>query len=251
MVRKILLILLFISFTSSVVLAKSRAYVDKNNIVIGEAISLTIVLDGNGRKPDFSFLKKNFRVIDGEKAIAFKVINGKSLKEIHYKFILIPNKTGKITIEPIRIKTDRAEEFTKRITINVVRKKTASKKKREVFIQSLLSNNAPFLNEQIIYTLKFYRNVEVTNLNYIPPAFKGFLVNKLDPDRTYRQTVNGLLYNVIELKYLLIPIKSGKTTIDKGEFSCAIILRDKRHNQNPFNSFLEIYEQKNKHYMAS
>ena len=225
--KRIIFIGIFLIFYASSSFAKNYAFVDKTRVTLGDVINFTISLDDGGITPDISQLKKHFAIMEQGRASSVKIINGNYSKKIFFKYSLVPKATGVFIIPPINING----QFTKEIKITVVKNSIKVIGDKKVFIDNLISNSSPFINEQIIYTFKIYHRVQVTNLNFSAPDFKGFMAKPIKPNKMYRENIEGLLFNVTEVSYILIPIKEGKIKIEGAELHFGIVL------QNAQNSF--------------
>ena len=219
---------LFLFSSFNLLFAEVRAFVDRNQVAIGESINLTIVLEDENSSIEMSNLKSHFKVIEQGRTSSVKIINNKYSKEVFFSYILIPKQIGKFTIPPIKVK----DKFTNKITIVVTKNKTKVTGNNEVFVDSSISNDSPFLNEQIVYSFKIYNRVEISDLNFQLPNFENFIAKPIKPDKFYRTQIEGMLFNVTEIKYVLIPIKSGKVNIQGGVLSFGVVMQG--NNTNSF-----------------
>ena len=69
------------------------------------------------------------------------------------------------------------------------------------------------MQSQVLYTLKLYRRVQITQASLNEPEIKDAVVEKLGEDSTYSTQVNGMNYWVTERKYAIFPQQSGVFTI--------------------------------------
>ncbi|NMC62524.1 MAG: protein BatD, partial [SAR324 cluster bacterium] len=79
------------------------------------------------------------------------------------------------------------------------------------FIRHQVSNETPFVGEQIIYTIEFYSRIqlEISRLHFIAEAFNDF---DLSSEKT-TEIAQGYSYKVLRQKYYLYPLRPGKQNI--------------------------------------
>ncbi len=90
------------------------------------------------------------------------------------------------------------------------------------FVEAEVSNAAPYVGEQIVYTFRYYQpagNIfgALDQPQFAPPAFSGFWSEGDSQQRQYQaQDKEGRPYSVTELNTVLIPTKTGELTIESG-----------------------------------
>ena len=212
------------------------AEVDRTAIGPGESVNLTVVVkDGKG-EVDISSIK-DFKVISRGKSSNFNFINGHASKEIRYSYTLLPLKEGRLVVPGLKIVSKGKTFFTKQIIINVAKDAgTSSEKSRDIFVLSSVSNKEPCEGEQIIYTFRLYNNMQVTNPRFEKPDFEGFDAKQTGDSRSFGKLISGTEYTVTELKYVLIPLKTGTITIKPAVLSCDIVRRGRDSYDSFFNN---------------
>ncbi|MBI2340529.1 MAG: protein BatD [Deltaproteobacteria bacterium] len=84
---------------------------------------------------------------------------------------------------------------------------------REYWITAEVSNRQPYVNEQILYTFRFYTRVNVGSATLTVPEFQDFWSEEVVPEKKYYQTIGGQKYVVSEKVVALYPLKAGELTI--------------------------------------
>lgn len=91
------------------------------------------------------------------------------------------------------------------------------------FVEAEVSNQTPYVGEQIVYTFRYYQPADnmfgmLDQPQFVPPAFSGFWSEGDGQQRQYQaQDKNGRIYSVTELNTVLIPTKAGDITIEPGQ----------------------------------
>ncbi len=215
--------------------AKISAVVDQNHITPDETVQLTVTIDCGKGTIDTSVIK-DFTVVSRGTGSSIQSINGQTTRQTLANFILIPLKTGSLTIPPLSVKTGGEVLKTREIKITVSRSTAQNTDQKELFVQGTVSNKTPYAGEQMIYTFSLYSAVRMANLRFQKPAFQGFTARQIGDSRTRQKVVNGRKFDVTQLDYLLVPIAEGTLTIDPALLGCDVIQSNKR-SRSGFDSF--------------
>jgi tetratricopeptide (TPR) repeat protein len=98
---------------------------------------------------------------------------------------------------------------------------------RDLFVVARVDRQSAYVNEQILYTFYLYRAeraAQITNVNYAPPSFQGFWMEKLkDSEKQSYKVLNGRRYVVTELSTALFPTTSGTLTIEPARLQLTLL----------------------------
>lgn len=217
MIKRLLTSLLLLTLISPSVWADVSARVDKSEIVIGEAINLTIsTSEMNGQAPDLKPLDQSFTITGMQQSSEITLINGKRSSSRNWTVTLEPkNTTAKSIIIPA-ITLDN--EKTTPITIKIIDTPTnLTLNGHDILkIETSLAQNTAYIQQQLLFTIRIYidqqqeRRLRINQL--ISAPLTDFETHELGRNN-YEREINGRLYNIIELRYVLSPQKSGTLTI--------------------------------------
>jgi len=216
---------------------KISAFVDQNRIMPDESVRLTVTIEGGNGEIDTSVIK-DFTVVSRGTGSSVQIINGHTTRKTNHNFILIPLSSGTLTIPPLRVKTGGQTLKTREITIKVSPSSADDTAPRDLFVRAVVSDNVPYVGEQIIYTFKLFSAIRIANLRFQKPEFSGFTARQIGDSRTVQTVVNGRNFDVTELDYLLVPVTEGNKTIDSAMLGCDVIQRNKNRNFG-FNNFFD------------
>ena len=91
-----------------------------------------------------------------------------------------------------------------------------------VFITLTADKESVWLGEQVILVFRYYRQRNAWDQpSYTPPRTEGFWRVDLPPERNYRTSVQGLFYEVTEIRYALFPTSSGQLVIEPAALTLA------------------------------
>jgi hypothetical protein len=85
---------------------------------------------------------------------------------------------------------------------------------QDYFVEAVVSDNAPFVGERIIYTFRFYARVLTTGINETLPDFAGFWLSGVLRTGDRRVTIEGSQYIVSEINAEISPLLNGDISIE-------------------------------------
>lgn len=213
-------------FLSAPAFADFTATVSRTTLPEGESFQLYLRQNGDAEQPDISVLNKAFTVIGQRKSYKTSIINGKAEKYNENILTLIPKKTGTVVLPAIYA----GKEHTSPATLTVVPAGTAlpasatlaqkQAAQAKVFLRANLSDEKPFVAQQVVYTVRLYtdENTVLLDGGLTPPQADGVTVEQWGDMRRSRTLINEVPYNVLEYRFLLFPQKSGKITLTAPRF---------------------------------
>ncbi len=219
MVIKILLLFSFVLLSFNALATNINVGVDRDPVSIDESFVITFEADDHiSDEPDFSPLQQDFEILTRKQSKSMKFSRGEYNKKTRWNLHAMAKRSGKITIPSIDFGNDRSPSIS--ITVN---KNTSSStnndsatENKEMFIEVDAKPNNAYVQQQIIYSVRFYRAVNINAASMAEPSITGgeVIIEKLGDDSTYETQRNGRRYIVIERKYALFPQQSGDITIE-------------------------------------
>ncbi|HBF13362.1 MAG TPA: hypothetical protein DDW49_08285 [Deltaproteobacteria bacterium] len=232
-----------------------QAAIDPSRASLEDELTLTVTVSGSMQATEPSLPSMAaFKVIPSGTSTSFQIINGQVGSQKAYSYILIPTQEGhfnmggvsvflngkeytsnplEVTIsksphvpsgkpaqQPDQVPTDEdAQTYLDRTQRNMADLKP-------YWIEAGLTNKNPFVNEQILYTFKFYTLVNVGQAQLSLPEFKDFWSEEVVPEKKYYTTLSGQKYVVSEKIIALLPLRSGDLSIP--ETSLRVEVPDQR-----------------------
>lgn len=229
LLNTILSTVLFLLSCQTVLAVEIKTTVDRNPVSINESFQITFTAtqspDG---EPDFSPLEKDFNILGTSQEDQFSWRNGKSSGTTQWVLDVSAKQPGNILIPPISFGDDLSQ--ASKISIN---KSTAPKQDKDLFLEVDVSTKTPYVQEQVIYTLRFFQKVQTASVRMKGVELKDAIIERLDEEKSYTTQLNGSTYKVTELKYAIFPQKSGSNTISPVILSADAVV----DNQPRFNGF--------------
>ncbi|MGB0909038.1 MAG: BatD family protein [Nitrospirales bacterium] len=196
-----------------------RAYVDRNPITVDETVRLIVEQQGQatGEAPDLSALKHNFDILGTSQSSQTSIINGQSSNSIQWVSMLAPKHAGKVTIPPIHVGGQASEPLV--VVVQEATQGGQGSVAKDVFLEATAEPNDPYVQSQIVYTLRLYHAVPLREGQIEDPQIRQAVVERVGEDRSFSTIHNGRRYQVIERRYLIVPQASGSLTIPSVLFS--------------------------------
>ncbi|MBL1141185.1 MAG: protein BatD [Proteobacteria bacterium] len=211
---KIIITFVFLLF-SHLLQAEISVSVDRNPVVADESFKLIFESDQKVKSdPDFSPLNKSFTVLSTGRRSNTQIIN-RDIKQTHQWILtVITNKTGIVEIPAIRFGKESSKPTQIKVVTSAVPK--AGNTTDDIFIEVETNTENPYVQAQIIYTVKLYRAVQTNNATLSEPEISGgqAVINKLGDDKSFETRLKGKRYVVIQRQYAIFPQNSGSLVIE-------------------------------------
>ncbi|NOX34216.1 MAG: hypothetical protein GXP56_10845 [Deltaproteobacteria bacterium] len=204
------------------------ALVDKTRISREDAVFLTVEVKGGKADLDLSLIK-DFKVISRGSSSSYNFINGKSERKASYQYALIPLANGELKIPAIKAVRDGQTAFTREIIIHVSENIVKQGDVKALFAKADAVQQNLFAGQQTVYTLRFFSSKSLSGLGFeTPPEFAGFSSKPFEKQKTYTRNINGILYQVTQVSYLIIPESPGNFKIDPAVLIARVKVKSRR-----------------------
>jgi hypothetical protein len=230
---KRLLLSILLLCCNSIAFALVTLQVEAPQVQMGENFTLNLRIEGNqiNSVPDLTPLQKDFTIVGTESNINYNIMNGKVRAVSEWTVILTPKRSGVLPIPALTI----GQEKTNPISIEITQYPPSSNQpntskpgamqqpqQQDVMLLADADVSQPFVNQQVIYTVKLFNSSRLLDANYLPPKVDDALFVPFGDGRRYQVTNNGRLYAVEEQQFALFPQKSGDLKINPPTFSALV-----------------------------
>ena len=99
-------------------------------------------------------------------------------------------------------------------------------KNNNIFVESSTTKNNPYLYEPIIYQVKLFTKFDLTDTKFDPLVLKDAIIKPLGSYKIYDTKHNGLSIKVVELNYIITPLKSGNLIIPSQKIKGTLLLNE-------------------------
>jgi len=237
-------ILIFINTPLSWAKLSVSLKLDQSEMRLTDSVQLTVTVSGSRDSestPDIQGLQ-NFDVRPGGTSSRIEFINGKISSGVDYTYFIQPQKIGTFQIGPARVLIDGKPYTSNRAKLRVV--KPAGGKSAEsnpIFLTAELSDDTVYVEEQTNYTLKLYLRRNVRNINLSLPQTENLIFKQIAKPAEYRSTRDGQNFQVVEVRYAVVPSRAGSYAVDPAKMSMTVLQSNRKSNRrffdDPFSSF--------------
>ncbi len=235
-----LLTLLSLSSVQTAMAQSFTASADKTQVTIGESFTLQLSLkdaapDGY---PNLNIIEKDFTLYGQNQSTRTNIANGRVSSSIDWYLTLLPKEEGEVTIPSFTVTTDAGELSSKEITLTVSKTPVATNgqpyKERAIKVETAVNNEMPYQGEPVIFTARLIAVKGVTDISLSPLEIEGAIIEPYEKPSVKEGVVQGRHTTIVEAKYLITPLVSGKLRIPSFSFKGQI--ESERHNntKQPF-----------------
>ena len=189
---------------------------DRQKVEMGDIITLMVEADfqTRGAQLNTELLQDQFEILNQQQSNQIEIINGNYRSFTRWRLQLLPKHEGKLRIPPFEINGVRSQPYE----IEVV-KASYQDGNRPYFLEATVDKTEVRVQEQVIYSLRFFHKGSLINGNIRPPEFNGALNEPIKEQSVYGKTIQGQTYTVYEWQYALFPQRSGELEITGPSFS--------------------------------
>jgi hypothetical protein len=217
---------------------------DRSEMILTDSVQLVVSVSGSrdtGAEPVIQGLE-NFRVNPGGTSSRIEFINGKMSSGMEYTYFIQPRQTGTYQIGPASVQINGKTYSSNRAALRVLKPDADQRADGgPIFLKAELSNQTVYVEEQTVYTLKLYLRRNVRNINLNLPETEHLAFKQLAKPVEYRSTQGGQEYQVIEVRYAVVPSKAGTFQIEPAQMSMTVLEPRPRSNRgfldDPFSTF--------------
>ena len=239
-----LFILIFMAAPLSWAKISVSLKLDRSETQLVDSVELIVSVGGSrdsDSTPDIRGFE-NFDVRSGGTSSRIEFINGKISSGVDYTYFIQPKKIGTFRIGPARVLINGKTYTSNTAKLRVV--KPAESKGADpspIFLTAELSDDTVYVEEQTIYILKLYLRRNVRNINLNLPETENLIFKQISKPTEYRSTRSGQNFQVIEVRYAVVPSKAGSYAVDPAKMSMTVLQSSRSSNRgfmnDPFSSF--------------
>lgn len=225
------------------VLATITLKLDPSKVSLGETFTLTLTLESSqsNERPDLIPLQKNFTIVGTERSINYSLFNGQAHSVSQWSIFLTAKHKGLLTIPPIRVGSEQTTARQIEVSERAVANEPSQSAQKDILLITEVNEKNPYVNQEVIYTVKLYNSQRLLNADYQPPEIEDGLLIPLGEGQRYQASQQGRMYEVEEQRYAIFPQKSGRLNIKPPQFNAVVYdVIPKRISVQGNSSFLEV-----------
>lgn len=218
-------LLLALSVTALPAMAKTRAWLDRSAIAMGESVTLNIETDQMSARPDLSPLRRDFATGAQGRSQEMDMVNGHVTSRVVFTVQLAARRTGILQVPALNVGAESTDPLQLQVTAASQANGAAAMPAQSAngtelaFVQTSVSNAKPYVQESVGVTVKLYYATQLASGELDLDTPDGASLQRIGDDVSSVAAVNGRQYNVVERHFLLIPEHSGTLTLPSARFS--------------------------------
>lgn len=193
-----------------------RKIVEQNDII---QLSVAANFQTTSRGPDFASLRDDFEVLGTQSSNQLRIINGQYSATTIWDVQLVAKRLGKLTIPSFKVENAQSQP----IEIEVTPTSQKQAEFRVSFLEAQVDQTQPYVQGQVIYTLRYYHLGSLVRGNIDSPQFNQIVSERLQNQRTFERRLDGRVYRVYEWVYALYPQTSGELVIPPQTFDGTLL----------------------------
>jgi hypothetical protein len=228
----------FVSFHVQADIESVEATIDRNPVMLDEAIRLTVTANGSADRDAFdsSSLLKDFVVGRTSVSSQTSIVNFDAKRTTTWTTTLFPRKEGTFTIPSLRIE----DKTTTPIEVSVIPVQEQTNVARDYFVTTDIDKNEAYLNQQLLYTVKLHLSSNIERGSLQAPEMENAEIRQLGDDKQYADILNGRRYQIIERQFAVVPQASGEFTLRGPVFTGEVMAANTNQRFGFFNRTQQI-----------
>ena len=214
-----------------------QASLSRDSIGLDEYAVLEVEISGKTQdlpRPSLPTLPM-FEVYSQGQSSSISIVNGEVHSSVTYRYMIMPQQPGSFPIENISAVYNNKRYVAKPLSLTVLNQGSATPKEledraqtdkgdsRDCFLEAVVDDQTPYVNEQVTLTLRFYTAVQhYGSPSLSEPSTTGFWTEVIGNKSPYNQRINNRTYKVIERKYALFPTQTGALTIGRAGITITV-----------------------------
>jgi hypothetical protein len=210
---------------------------------ITDSVKMVVSISGSrdADTPQINGLE-NFIVQNAGRSSQIQIINGRVNSNLDFTYFLQPKVIGIFDIGPASVKIDGKTYQGSTVKLSV--KNSVDQKSGDntpVFLTASISSKKVYLEEQIQYTIRLYHLTEVSNVSLNMPEADGIEFKQLGKPSEYNTIYNSRNYQVFEIRYSLLPSKTGTLNINPARMGMVVRSQQKQQDDNDIFSMDDFF----------
>lgn len=187
---------------------------DRQKVEMGDVIDLVVQTNFQTFDDlDLSPLKDQFKVLGTQRSTNVSIVNGNYQALTRWDISITPKQIGELMVPPLTV--DGIDSQPYKLFVSPM---TQAGKQGVSFLESSINTHKAYVQQQVIYTLKYYHLGRFIDGSIRPPIFKDAINKQLKNQVNYQKDINGQRYEVYEWSWAFYPQKSGTLTIPPEQF---------------------------------
>jgi hypothetical protein len=198
------------------------AGVDRAQVRENESFTYSVRAEGRVRgEPDVSVLEQDFDILTRTSNTRIQIVNGQTQQVAEWVYQLMPKRAGQFTLPPVEV----GGMASNSVALDVEGAVVVGDEPADIFIEIEADSLTPYVQSQVIYTLRLFVGVSTGRATLTAPQISGgeAIVERLGEDQKFQTVRGGRNFVVRERRYAVFPQQTGPLTIGPATFEAMVI----------------------------
>lgn len=206
-----LLLLLLVSSPAALA-TELQAWLQSSQIGEGQSVDLYLVAPSSlAGDPELSALREDFDIVNIVEGSQLQMMNGYPVNMRSWQLTLRPKRPGRLSVPGLRL--GQATSAPLALEVFPAGQVPANRVLRDVMLQTLVSQQRPYVQGKVIYTIRLYTRLDLHQVHFSEPEVMDTLVERLGDDNKYNTYLGRYRYHVLQRRYVLFPQRSGSLSV--------------------------------------
>ena len=196
--------------------AATRAWLDREQVAVGEAVTLNIETDQASASPDLSPLMADFALEGQSNSRSVQWVNGKTQARTTYVVTMAPKREGSLVVPALQVGSERSQPVALRVS--AAPEPSTANANSNAYLETEVDDTSPYVQQSVGVTLRLLYSVPLASGQLDLDTPEGASLQRVGEDVQSVREVDGKRYNVVERKFLLVPERSGALKIPAPRF---------------------------------
>ena len=190
------------------------ARVDRTTFPVTDSLRVVFETDQSvDGSPDWSPLNADFEILGTSQSTSVNIINGRMRRAATWNVDLMARRPGMLIVPSIRIGSESTRPIGLKVQAGVV--DADGVPAGDAFLEVEVDSAAPYVQEQLIFTIRLFRRVTMSNASLTEPSISGgdIAVERLGDDIGYETRRGNTTFAVVERRYAMFAQSSGPAVI--------------------------------------
>lgn len=204
---------MFLLFMGSHALASTlTATTNKTTISEDEILELSIRINEkiDFGSPNYDKLSEHFDILQQRRNDTVSLIGSNGEYTTQWNLAISPKKTGELVIPSFAMRGVKSEVI--KITVNPAKPINPGELK-DIFIEIETNKESVYVQEQLVLTVRINTGLIVRDMRAAKELVVDNAVTEMISEVDYNKRLEGKLYRIKEIKYVIFPQKSGPLII--------------------------------------
>jgi len=211
------LAMLGLLFQAGTAEAATRAWLDRDQVALGESVTLTIETDQATAIPELAPLAVDFDLSAQSSNRQMQMGRNGITTTTTHMVNLTPRRAGQVQVPALQVGRQRTAPLL--LSVGDAPRASATGGNARAFLETEVDDSSPYVQQSVGVTVRLYYAVPLASGQLDLDTPDGASLQRVGEDVQSTREVDGQRYNVVERRFLMVPERSGTLSIPAPRFN--------------------------------